>query len=113
MSSTLSRARTASLRVHAGGWAAAATFVVSASACSKDAPQMQTPQVTVAAASERTGADWDEGTGHFEAINSVEVRRRVSGLIHRVALTEGAALHQGGALFDSDPRPYQAGGALA
>ena len=108
MSSTLSRARTASLRVHAGGWAAAATFVVSASACSKDAPQMQTPQVTVAAAIERTVADWDEFTGHFEAINSVEVRPRVGGFIQRVAFTEGATVHQGDALFVIDPRPYQA-----
>src|SRR5438045_9099128 len=86
MSSTLSRARTASLRVHAGGWAAAATFVVSASACSKDAPQMQTPQVTVAPAIERNVADWDEFTGNFEAINSVEVHTRDGDFNHRSAL---------------------------
>ena len=69
---------------------------------------MQTPQVTVAPAIERTVADWDEFTGHFEAINSVEVRPRVGGFIQRVAFTEGATVHQGDALFVIDPRPYQA-----
>ena len=77
MSSTFSRARSASLRVHAGGWTAVATFALSAAACSKNAPQMPAPQVTVAPAIERTVADWDEFTGHFDAVNSVEVRPRV------------------------------------
>ena len=108
MSSTFSRARTASLRVHAGGWAAAATFVVCASACSKNAPQMPAPQVTVAPAIERTVSDWDEFTGHFEAVNSVEVRPRVGGFVQRVAFTEGATVHQGDVLFVIDQRPYEA-----
>src|SRR5947207_8038194 len=69
---------------------------------------MQTPQVTVAAAIKRTVANCDEFTGHFKAINSVEVRPRVGGLIQRVAFTEGATVHQGDALFVIDPRPYQA-----
>jgi len=108
MSSTFSRARSASLRIHAGGWAAAATFVLSASACSKNAPQMPAPQVTVAAAIERTVSDWDEFTGHFEAVNSVEVRPRVGGFVQRVAFTEGATVHQGDVLFVIDQRPYEA-----
>ncbi len=107
MSSTLSRAQSASLRIHAGGWAAAAVFTLCA-ACRKDAPQMQAPQVTVAPAIERTVTDWDEFTGHFEAVNSVEVRPRVGGFIQRVAFTEGASVHQGDPLFVIDPRPYQA-----
>src|SRR5436190_24309512 len=82
MSSTFSRARSASLRIHAGGWAAAAVFVICA-ACRKDAPPMQAPQVTVAPAIERVVADWDEFTGHFEAVNSVEVRPRVGGFVQR------------------------------
>ena len=108
MSSTLSRPRSASLNVHAGGWAAAAVFVLTASACSKSAPPMQAPQVTVAPAIERVVADWDEFTGHFEAVNSVEVRPRVGGFVQRVAFTEGATVHQGDVLFIIDQRPYQA-----
>ena len=87
MSSTFSRARSASIRVHAGGWAAAGVFALAASGCSKAPPPMQAPQVTVAAAIERVVADWDEFTGHFEAVNSVEVRPRVGGFLQRVGFT--------------------------
>src|SRR5258705_13340191 len=79
MSSTLSRPSSASLRIHKGGWAAAAVFTLCTVACRKDAPQMQAPQVTVAPAIERVVTDWDEFSGHFEAVNSVEVRPRVAG----------------------------------
>jgi RND family efflux transporter MFP subunit len=108
MSSTFSRAKSVFLRAHAGGWAAAGIFAVTASGCSKDAPPMQTPQVTVAPAIERVVADWDEFTGHFEAVNSVEVRPRVGGFLQRVGFVEGAIVHQGDVLFVIDQRPYQA-----
>ena len=108
MSSTLSRADSASLRIHPGGWTAAAVFILATSACHKDAPQMQAPQVTVAPAIERVVTDWDEFTGHFEAVNSVEVRPRVGGFIERVTFAEGATVHQGDVLFVIDQRPYQA-----
>src|SRR3954466_6850139 len=108
MSSTLSRADSASLRIHSGGWTAGAVFVLATAACHKDAPQMPTPQVTVAPAIEKVVTDWDDFTGHFEAVNSVEVRPRVGGFIERVAFTEGAAVHQGDVLFVIDQRPYQA-----
>jgi membrane fusion protein, multidrug efflux system len=108
MSSTLSRARSASLRIHPGGWTASAVFVLAAAGCHKDAPQMPTPQVTVAPAIERVVSNWDDFTGHFEAVNSVEVRPRVGGFIERVAFTEGSTVHQGDVLFVIDQRPYQA-----
>src|SRR6478735_1356657 len=107
MSSTLSRANSASLRIHKGGWTAAAVFTLCVG-CRKDAPPMQAPQVTVAPAIERVVSDWDEFTGHFEAVNSVEVRPRVGGFVERVAFTEGATVHQGDVLFVIDQRPYQA-----
>jgi RND family efflux transporter MFP subunit len=108
MSSTFSRAKSVSLKAHAGGWAAAGIFAVTASGCSKDAPPMQVPQVTVAPAIERVVADWDEFTGHFEAVNSVEVRPRVGGFLQRVGFVEGAIVHQGDVLFVIDQRPYEA-----
>ena len=108
MSSTLSRAHSASLRFHRGGWTAAAVFALATTACHKDAPQMPTPQVTVAPAVEKVVTDWDDFTGHFEAVNSVEVRPRVGGFIERVAFTEGSTVRQGDVLFVIDQRPYQA-----
>jgi RND family efflux transporter MFP subunit len=108
MSSTFSRAKSVSLRAHAGGWAAAGIFAVTASGCSKGAPPMQVPQVTVAPAIERVVADWDEFTGHFDAVNSVEVRPRVGGFLQRVGFVEGAIVHQGDVLFVIDQRPYEA-----
>jgi RND family efflux transporter MFP subunit len=69
---------------------------------------MPTPQVTVAPAIEKVVSDWDDFTGHFEAVNSVEVRPRVGGFVERVAFTEGSTVHQGDVLFVIDPRPYQA-----
>src|SRR5438876_6456857 len=108
MSSTFSRPKSATIKVHAGGWAAAAVFVVTASACRKDPPPMQAPQVTVAPAVERVIADWDDFTGHFEAVNAVEVRPRVGGFIERVGFVEGALVRQGDVLFVIDQRPYAA-----
>src|SRR5258706_15990277 len=108
MSSTFSRPRSASIRIQAGSWAAAGVFVLSAAACKKDPPPMQAPQVTVAPAVERVVADWDEFTGHFEAVNAVEGRPRVGGFLQRVGFTEGAIVHQGDVLFVIDQRPYEA-----
>src|SRR3982074_2945246 len=108
MSSTFSRARSASLRIHAGGWAAAGVFALATSGCGKAPPPMQAPQVTVAPAIERVVADWDEFTGHFEAVNSVEVRPRVGGFLQRVGFGEGGIFHRGDVLFVIDQRPYEA-----
>src|SRR6185369_7596339 len=77
-------------------------------ACSKPAPVMPAPEVTVAAAVNRPVADLDEFTGHFEAVQSVEVRPRVSGFVQRVMFAEGAVVRQGAPLFTIDPRPYEA-----
>jgi len=65
------------------------------------------PQVTVAPAVTRAVADEDEFTGHFEAVNAVEVRPRVAGFVQRVAFVEGALVHQGDVLFTVDARPYE------
>src|SRR5438105_7321058 len=66
------------------------------------------PQVTVAPVVQRDIADWEEFTGHFEAINAVEVRPRVAGFLQRVAFVEGAIVHEGDVLFVIDQRPYEA-----
>jgi RND family efflux transporter MFP subunit len=66
------------------------------------------PAVTVAAVEERSVTDWDEFSGRFEAVESVEIRPRVSGYIERVLFTAGNEVRKGDLLFQIDPRPYQA-----
>ena len=66
------------------------------------------PQVTVAQVLEKRVKDWDEFTGRLQAVETVEIRPRVSGYIDKVAFTEGSLVKRGALLFIIDPRPYQA-----
>ena len=66
------------------------------------------PQVTVANVIERDVTEWDEFTGRLQAVDSVEVRPRVSGYVSAVRFTEGAMVRTGDLLFQIDPRPFQA-----
>src|SRR5476651_1522889 len=66
------------------------------------------PQVSVAQVIEKRVKDWDEFTGRLQAVESVEIRPRVSGYIDKVAFTEGSLVKRGALLFVIDPRPYQA-----
>jgi len=66
------------------------------------------PAVSVAAVEERKITEWDEFIGRLEAVESVEIRPRVSGYIERVAFTAGKEVRKGDLLFQIDPRPYQA-----
>jgi RND family efflux transporter MFP subunit len=77
-------------------------------ACSKPVPQRPPAEVTVAPAVAKGVADQDEFTGHFESVDAVEIRPRVSGFVQRVAFTEGAIVRRGDPLFYIDARPYQA-----
>ncbi|MGC1618029.1 MAG: MdtA/MuxA family multidrug efflux RND transporter periplasmic adaptor subunit [Candidatus Acidiferrum sp.] len=47
------------------------------------------------------------GLGTVTAFNTVTVRSRVDGAIVKVNFTEGQFVHQGDALIEIDPRPYQ------
>lgn len=66
------------------------------------------PQVTVAAALEREVQEWDEFTGRLEAVESVEVRPRVTGYIESANFAEGSLVKKGDLLFVIDQRPYRA-----
>ena len=65
------------------------------------------PTVTVAAPVKRTVVDYDEYVGRFVAINSVEVRARVSGYLDAVNFIDGQLVKQGDLLFSIDKRPFQ------
>jgi RND family efflux transporter MFP subunit len=88
-----------------------AVIMAAISGCRSDAtttPAVQTPQVSVAAALERDVTEWDEFTGRLEAVESVEVRPRVTGYIESVNFSEGSVVRKGDLLFVIDPRPYRA-----
>jgi membrane fusion protein, multidrug efflux system len=65
------------------------------------------PSVTVAEVIARPLHHWDELTGELQAVNTVEVRPRVSGFIDSVEFIEGARVRKGQLLFQIDPRPFQ------
>ncbi len=72
------------------------------------APPPPPPKVTVSQPLVRDVVEWDEFTGRLEAVESVEVRARVSGYLQSVHFTDGAVVKKGALLFVIDPRPYQA-----
>ena len=63
--------------------------------------------VTVAQVLARPLHHWDELTGELQAVNTVDVRPRVSGFIDSVQFTEGARVSKGQVLFQIDPRPFE------
>ncbi len=65
------------------------------------------PTVTVAQVLARPLHHWDELTGELQAVNTVDVRPRVSGFIDSVQFTEGARVSKGQVLFQIDPRPFE------
>ena len=65
------------------------------------------PTVVVAKPIKRTVFDFDEYVGRFTAINSVEVRARVSGYLDKLHFKDGQLVKQGDLLFTIDKRPFQ------
>jgi membrane fusion protein, multidrug efflux system len=63
--------------------------------------------VTVAEPLSRHVTQWDEFSGRFEAVESVEVRARVSGFIEKVLFQDGQKVAAGDPLFIIDRRPYE------
>lgn len=66
------------------------------------------PDVSVATVVVRDVRPWDEFTGHIEAVETVELRPRVSGYIDRVNYEEGGEVQKGDVLFVIDQRTYRA-----
>jgi multidrug efflux system membrane fusion protein len=66
------------------------------------------PEITVAQVINRPLREWQEFSGRLQAVNTVEVRPRVSGYVDRVAFEDGARVRKGQLLFQIDPRPFQA-----
>lgn len=86
------------------------TLAVFLSACNKAPPPgpPPAPEVSVAVVTERDITEWDEYTGRLEAVNTVEIRPQVSGVLQSVAFTEGKEVQKGELLFQIDAQPFEA-----
>ena len=74
----------------------------------KPAPTPPPPTVIVSTPLQMNVVDWDDYVGQFVAVDSVDVRPRVSGYLQSVGFKDGDIVRQGQVLFVIDPRPYQA-----
>ncbi|WP_300616596.1 efflux RND transporter periplasmic adaptor subunit [Dokdonella sp.] len=66
------------------------------------------PEVSVATVISQPLRDWEEFSGRLEAVDSVEIRPRVSGFVDSVNFAEGTRVKKGDLLFRIDPRPFRA-----
>ena len=83
--------------------------MLAATGCAKKKPPPPPPPTVVVAKPLQTRlVDWDDYVGRFEAINSVDIRPRVSGYLQSIAFKDGQVVRKGQLLFIIDPRPYQA-----
>ncbi len=69
---------------------------------------LSAPVVTVSQPIAKDVVEWDEYTGRLEAMQTVEIRARVSGYISQVNFKDGAKVKKGDLLYVIDPRPYVA-----
>lgn len=94
--------------------ARAATFALTLAvlaACGSEAQEhgaLAPAQVSVAPVLSRPVAHWDEFTGRIAAVETVELRPRVSGYIESVNFREGQEVKKGDVLFVLDARSYRA-----
>src|SRR6476646_3046955 len=65
------------------------------------------PTVAVSQPIQREIVEWDEYTGRFDAVETVEIRARVSGHLTEVRFTDGQRVNKGDLLFVIDQRPFE------
>src|ERR1051325_9045982 len=88
--------------------AVVATVFLLASCGPRPAPAPPPPKVKVVHPVAREITEWDEYTARLDAVDSVEVRPRVSGYLQSIHFQDGALVKKGDLLFLIDPRPYEA-----
>ena len=80
----------------------------SADANAKDAKKQKVAKVTVAKPVVMPIVEWDEYIGRMAAVESVDIRARVSGYLDAHYFEEGDTVKSGDRLFLIDPRPFEA-----
>jgi len=93
------------------GTALPVIFIAAALAACGQAEQQKAapppPAVTVSNPVTRSVTDFDEYVGRFVAVDSVEIRARVSGYLEKIHFTDGQMVKEGDLLFTIDKRPFQ------
>jgi RND family efflux transporter MFP subunit len=87
----------------------AALWLLTLAGCGQDSQQggPPPPTVTVANPVARTVIDQDEYVGRFVAVNSVEIRARLSGYLAEIHFQDGQMVKKGDLLFTIDRRPFE------
>ena len=81
------------------------------SGCRPNKESLAPPQATAVPVSQpvqRAVTDYIDFIGRTDAVQSVDIRARVTGYLVKMPFTEGAEVKKGDQLFEIDPRPYQA-----
>jgi RND family efflux transporter MFP subunit len=91
----------------------ALTILFGAGLACRSSPGTQTappkpPEVVVSPVVERTVIDFEAFTGRIAAVESVDVRSRVTGYLNKVAFSSGDEVTLGQPLYMIDPRPFEA-----
>ncbi|CAN5922824.1 efflux RND transporter periplasmic adaptor subunit [soil metagenome] len=81
------------------------SMVLSTAALAQGGPPAM--PVTIAPPIAKRVTQWDEFSGRFEAVASVEVRARVSGFIEKLHFRDGQVVNVGDPLFTIDKRPFE------
>ncbi|MGB6800003.1 MAG: efflux RND transporter periplasmic adaptor subunit [Xanthobacteraceae bacterium] len=88
----------------------AATLLLVLAGCNQSQQQAggpPTPAVAVTKPVQRTVIDQDEYVGRFTAVDSVEIRSRLSGYLSDIHFKDGQMVKQGDLLFTIDRRPFE------
>lgn len=90
--------------------AVAAVAALSLAACggAGDQQGFPPPNVSVAQVVKKSITEWDDYSGHLEAVESAEIRARVAGHLIKVHYREGGLVKTGQLLFTIDDREYAA-----
>jgi len=68
----------------------------------------QAAQVDTAQVVSKAIIDWQDFSGRLEAVDRVEIRPQVSGILTQVHFRDGSLVRKGDVLFTIDPRPFAA-----
>jgi RND family efflux transporter MFP subunit len=86
---------------------ATAFIVFMLASCGEAPPAPPPPPVTIAKPIKQKVVDRDEYVGRFIAVDSVEIRARVSGYLDSIDFNDGQMVKKGDLLFTIDKRPFQ------
>ena len=71
-------------------------------------PEAAVPLVRVVKPTVKEVTEYAYFTGRMDAVQSVDIRARVTGYLEEIKFTEGQFVNKGDLLFKIDPRPYKA-----